>query len=128
MPFIRVSYMENQHEEQDLPVISRCIMRALIEHFNVPEEDYFQVFHAHKPSEFFYSSHYLNVARTDKLLFIQITLGSGRSTEQKKAFYQRLAELLSEECGLRKEDIFAVLVETELEDWTFGKGVAQMIL
>ncbi|WP_028548010.1 tautomerase family protein [Paenibacillus sp. UNC451MF] len=127
MPFIRVSYLENQYEEKDLPLISRCIMRALIEHFNVPEQDYFQVFHAHKKNEFYYSPDYLNVSRTDKLLYIQITLASGRSREQKKTFYQKLAWLLSAECRIREEDVFAVLVETELEDWTFGKGIAQMI-
>ncbi|WP_282936851.1 tautomerase family protein [Paenibacillus sp. RC67] len=128
MPFIRVNYLENQYEEKELPIISKSIMRALIEHFNVPEQDYFQVFHAHKQSEFYYSPHYLNVDRTEKLLYIQITLASGRSRDQKKAFYQRLAELLSTECRIREEDVFAVLVETELEDWTFGKGIAQMIL
>ncbi|MBE1441230.1 tautomerase family protein [Paenibacillus sp. OAS669] len=128
MPFIRVGYLEQQYGDKELPIISQCIMRALREHFHVPEDDYFQVFHAHKRSEFYYSPHYLNVERTDKLLYIQITLGSGRSRDQKKAFYRRLAELLAAECGIREEDVFAVLMETELEDWTFGKGIAQMIL
>ncbi|MMZ64638.1 Tautomerase enzyme [compost metagenome] len=103
-------------------------MNALIEHFQVPEKDYFQVFHAHKQSEFYFSPDYLNVSRTDKLLYIQITMGSGRSTEQKKRFYQILAELLSIECEIRPEDVFVTLVETELEDWSFGNGLAQMIV
>ncbi|WP_025685084.1 tautomerase family protein [Paenibacillus maysiensis] len=128
MPFVRVGYMEDQYTEKELPGISRCIMDALIEHFQVPAKDCFQVFHAHKQSEFYYSPDYLQVPRTDKLLYIQITLGSGRSTEQKKSFYQRLAEFLSTECKIRPEDVFVTLVETELEDWSFGKGLAQMIL
>ncbi len=85
MPFVRVGYMEDQYTEKGLPGISRSIMNALIEHFQVPAKDYFQVFHAHKQSEFYYSPDYLQVPRTDKLLYIQITLGSGRSTEQKRA-------------------------------------------
>lgn len=84
MPFVRVGYMEQQYTEQELPWISRCIMNALIEHFLVPEKDYFQVFHAHKQSEFYYSPDYLNIPRTDKLLYIQITMGTGRTTEQKR--------------------------------------------
>ncbi|ADO55763.1 tautomerase family protein [Paenibacillus polymyxa] len=128
MPFVRVGYTEQQYTEQELPGISRCIMTALIEHFQVPPNDYFQVFHAHKQSEFYYSPDYLNVPRTDKLLYIQITMGSGRTTEQKKSFYQTLAELLSIECKIRSEDVFVTLVETELEDWSFGNGLAQMIL
>ncbi|KAF6582095.1 tautomerase family protein [Paenibacillus sp. EKM211P] len=128
MPFVRVGYMEQQYTEQELPGISRCIMNALIEHFQVPPKDYFQAFHAHKQNEFYYSSDYLNISRTDKLLYIQITMGSGRTTEQKKSFYQRLAELISIKCKIRPEDVFVTLVETELEDWSFGNGLAQMIL
>ncbi|MBT2289374.1 tautomerase family protein [Paenibacillus albidus] len=127
MPFVRVSYLESKYDTQQLPIISRDIMYALVEHFNVPEDDFFQVFHAHKASEFYYSPNYLNIKRTDGLLFIQITLKSGRSTEQKKSFYSKLAEMLSNTLNIRKEDVFVVLVDTEFEDWTFGNGIAQMI-
>ncbi|NQX49322.1 tautomerase family protein [Paenibacillus tritici] len=127
MPFVRVSYLENKYDDQQLPVISREIMSALVEHFNVPPDDFFQVFHAHKASEFYYSPNYLNIERSDGLLFIQITLKSGRSKEQKRSFYSKLAETLSGALGIRKEDVFVVLVDTEFEDWTFGNGIAQMI-
>ncbi|MEK5029613.1 MULTISPECIES: tautomerase family protein [Paenibacillus] len=127
MPFVRVSYLENKYDAEQLPNISRDIMSALVEHFNVPEDDFFQVFHAHKASEFYYSPNYLNIERTDGLLFIQITLKSGRSTEQKKSFYSKLAQQLSNTLHIRKEDVFVVLVDTEFEDWTFGNGIAQMI-
>jgi hypothetical protein len=126
MPFIRVSYREDQYEGEELPLISREIHAALMEHFRVPEDDYFQLFHAHKPGEFFYSPSYLNVERTDRLLYIQITLKSGRTVEQKKNFYSELAQRLCM-IGIRAEDVFVVLVGTEIEDWTFGSGIAQML-
>ncbi|EFM12568.1 4-oxalocrotonate tautomerase [Paenibacillus curdlanolyticus YK9] len=127
MPFIRVSYLEQRYSEQQLKAISEGIMHALIEHFNVPEEDCFQVFHAHRASEFFYSRHYLNIERTDGLLYIQITLKSGRTTEQKTSFYRKLATDLSAAVPIRPEDVFVVLVDNEFEDWTFGSGIAQML-
>lgn len=127
MPFVRVSYLDNKYDDQQLPIISREIMNALREHFNVPQDDFFQVFHAHKASEFYYSTNYLNIERTDGLLYIQITLKSGRSKEQKMSFYSKLAETLWSTLGIRKEDVFVVLVDTEFEDWTFGNGIAQMI-
>ncbi|MGO4109498.1 tautomerase family protein [Paenibacillus sp. YAF4_2] len=126
MPFIRVSYREDQYEGKELSLISLEIHAALMEHFHVPVDDYFQLFHAHKPGEFFYSPSYLNVERTDRLLYIQITLKSGRTVEQKKSFYSELAQRLSK-IGIRAEDVFVVLVGTELEDWTFGSGIAQML-
>ncbi|NRS50050.1 tautomerase family protein [Brevibacillus sp. HB2.2] len=127
MPFVRVGYLENQYTEKDLPIISQCIMSALRDHFSVPENDFFQVFHAHGQSEFYYSPDYLNIARTDRLLYIQITCGSGRSRDQKRAFYKNLSVLLSIQCNIQEEDVFVVLLETEVEDWTFGNGIAQMI-
>jgi Uncharacterized protein, 4-oxalocrotonate tautomerase homolog len=127
MPFIRVSYLRHRYDEQRLNRVSESIMRALVEHFNVPRDDFFQVYHAHAPGEFYYSPSYLNVERTDDLLYIQITLKSGRTVDQKKRFYATLAELLARNAGMRKEDVFVVLVGTEYEDWTFGNGIAQML-
>jgi len=127
MPFIRVSYLEQQYDIHQLEGIYRAIMSALIQHFHVPEDDMFQVFHAHKAGEFFYSKDYLNIERSDGLIYIQVTLKSGRSTEQKTSFYAMLAEELSMTLNIRKEDIFIVLVDTEFEDWSFGNGVAQML-
>jgi phenylpyruvate tautomerase PptA (4-oxalocrotonate tautomerase family) len=127
MPFIRVSYLEQQYAADQLKQISLVIMDALVEHFNVPEDDFFQVYHAHRAAEFYYSNNYLNIERSSGLLFIQITLKSGRSMEQKKSFYAALADKLSTSVNVRTEDVFIVLVDTEFEDWSFGNGIAQML-
>lgn len=127
MPFIRVSYLERQYGASQTHQISKTIMNALIEHFHVPEDDLFQVFHTHKREEFYYSTNYLGVERSDGLLFIQITCKSGRTTEQKTSFYDTLAKRLAASVPVRKEDVFVVLVDTEFEDWSFGNGVAQML-
>lgn len=127
MPFIRVSYMEEQYDTRQLEQISKGIMCALMRYFNVPEDDYFQVFHAHRAGEFFYSKDYLNVERSDGLLYIQITLKSGRSEQKKTSFYEILAEELLNTVSIRKEDVFVVLVDNEFVDWSFGNGIAQML-
>jgi len=127
MPFIRVSYLEQQYEPRQLERISQTIMEALIQHFNVPKDDLFQVFHAHKKEEFFYSRDYLNIERSNGVLFIQITCKSGRTDEQKTGLYETLAKQLSATIPMRQEDVFIMIVETEFADWSFGNGVAQML-
>ncbi|MFC5451295.1 tautomerase family protein [Paenibacillus aestuarii] len=127
MPFIRVSYMEKQYASHQLPLISQTIMEAIIKHFQVPEDDCFQVFHAHKREEFVYSKNYLNIERSDGVLFIQITCKSGRTTEQKTRLYETLATTLSKAVPMRQENVFVVLVENEFADWSFGNGAAQML-
>ncbi|MPZ84869.1 MAG: hypothetical protein GEV28_32605 [Actinophytocola sp.] len=54
-----------------------------------------------------------------------ITLAAGRGTEQKKALYGRIAELLAAECGVRPADVFITLLEIPPENFSFGEGQAQ---
>ncbi|MEA2818626.1 MAG: hypothetical protein QOJ86_630, partial [Bradyrhizobium sp.] len=71
------------------------------------------------------SKTYMDIARTDDLVILQITVSNTRSIEQKKALFGRIVELLSQKPGLRKEDVFINLLEVAKENWSFGNGVAQ---
>ena len=64
---------------------------------------------------------------TDDLVIIQITANDTRTVEQKQAFFARVATLLAEDPGLRKEDVFINLVECKKENWSFGNGIAQYV-
>ena len=52
-------------------------------------------------------------------------LNSGRTIEQKKNFYNAVANSLHERLGLRPEDVFINVVEVPKENWSFGNGEAQ---
>jgi 4-oxalocrotonate tautomerase len=58
-------------------------------------------------------------------VFIQITLNTGRTVDQKRAFYKAIADRLHERLSLRREDVFIGLVEVSKENWSFGNGEAQ---
>ena len=124
MPLVRVSLRRGKSKEH-IAAIRNSIYRAMIESFNVPNNDRFIVVHQHDAEEFDYDPNYLDIARTDDLVIIQIACNNTRTVEQKKAFYQHAAELLSKEPGLRPQDVFINLLETSKENWSFGNGVAQ---
>ncbi|WP_396127972.1 tautomerase family protein [Clostridium sp.] len=64
------------------------MLNSLIEDFNIPPKDYFQIFNSHKKEEIYYDEDYLiNGNRTEGVLYIQITCGPGRTKEQKKSLY-----------------------------------------
>jgi 4-oxalocrotonate tautomerase len=67
----------------------------------------------------------MNIERNDDLVILQITVSNTRNVEQKKALFARIAELLSQNPGLRREDVFINLVEVVKENWSFGNGIAQ---
>jgi 4-oxalocrotonate tautomerase len=124
MPLVRISLLAGKPESHKLK-ISEVVHRAMVETVNVPALDRFQIITEHGKSDFIYDPQYLNIARTDGLVIIQITLNAGRTTELKKALYHRIAELLNQEAGVRKEDVLINLVETAKENWSFGNGEAQ---
>jgi phenylpyruvate tautomerase PptA (4-oxalocrotonate tautomerase family) len=124
MPLVRISLIAGKPELHKLK-ISDVVHRAMVETVNVPAQDRFQIITEHSKNDFVYDAHYLNIPRTDDLVIIQITLNTGRTTELKKALYRRIADLLNQEAGIRKEDVFINLVEVAKENWSFGNGEAQ---
>jgi 4-oxalocrotonate tautomerase family enzyme len=124
MPLVRISLLEGQPKSQHMR-IGDAVHRAMVETINVPPLDRFQIITEHSAADFVFDPGYLNIARTNGLVIIQITLNSGRTTEMKRALYRRVAELLAQEAGVRKEDVLINLVEVPKENWSFGNGEAQ---
>lgn len=98
---------------------------AMRDTFNVPEDDQFMLITEHTAANFRYGKTYLGIARSDDLVFIQITANNTRTVDQKKALFRRIAEVLVENPGIRPEDIFVNLIEVEKENWSLGNGLAQ---
>ncbi|MDI1236239.1 MAG: tautomerase family protein [Polaromonas sp.] len=124
MPLLHISLRAGKPEayRQEIFDSLYCAMR---ETFNVPEDDQFMTITEHDAANFRYSASYLGVARSDDLVFIQITANNTRNAEQKKALFLRIAELLGERPGIRPEDVFVSLVEVAKENWSLGHGLAQ---
>ena len=124
MPLVRISLRQGKSADYK-QAIGDGVYQAMLEAFDVPKEDRFVVISEHAESEFQFSRTYLDIARSDDLVIIQITANNTRNVAQKKALFARIAELLSLAPGLRKEDIFINLVEVAKENWSFGNGIAQ---
>lgn len=124
MPLAHIS-MRTGKTEAYRQAIFDGVYRALRETFTVLEDDQFMALTEHDAANFRYGATYLDVARSDDLVLIQITANNTRSKEQKKALFRRIAELLSENPGIRPEDVFVNLVEVEKENWSLGLGLSQ---
>ena len=123
MPLVRIDLRQGKTSEYRRK-IGDMVYRAMRETIAMPEHDRFQVITEHPADRLLYDPSYLGIHRTDDIVFIQITLNAGRSLDQKKALYARIAELLGTEPGIRPEDVLINLVECAKEDWSFGNGIA----
>src|ERR1700759_4363948 len=124
MPLVRVSLRKGKSDDYK-KAIGDGVYKAMRQAFNTLEEDRFVVVSEHSESEFQFSRTYLDIARSDDLVIIQITANAGRTVDQKKALFARIADLLAQDPGLRREDVFINLVEVAKENWSFGNGIAQ---
>src|ERR1700712_2639646 len=124
MPLVRVSLRRGKSTDYKR-AIGDGVYQALRETFTVPEEDRFVTVSEHSESELQFSKTYMDIARSDDFVILQITVSNTRTVEQKKALFARIVEVLGQDPGLRKEDVFINLLEVAKENWSFGNGVAQ---
>ncbi|PEI93448.1 tautomerase family protein [Bacillus pseudomycoides] len=130
MPFVTVYYPENQLNKEKFKKVSNGIHLALMEHFQIPKDDYFHMFLPYPSHQFFYNPYYLleeKKKRTDTMIHVSITCGPGRTIQQKRNLYQSISEAFYNHLNISTTNIFITLNETSAENWSFGQGIAQMV-
>jgi len=123
MPLTHISLRAGKPEAYRQAIFDSLYL-AMRETLNLPEDDQFITITEHDAANFRYGQ-YLGVARSDDLVFIQMTVFNTRTAEQKKALFRRIVELLGENPGIRPEDVFVNLLEAAKENWSLGHGLAQ---
>src|ERR1700736_91697 len=124
MPFVRISLRQGTSSEYR-QAIADGVHRAMVESITIPPGDRFQVITEHPADSLIYDPSYLGIERSDRVVFVQITMSTGRKPQQKRALFKRMAEILKESPGLRPQDLLINLVEVSWENWSFGNGQAQ---
>ncbi len=124
MPLVRIDIAKS-HPPGFGRAVGEVVYRAMLSEISVPADDKFQIITTHETSELNIPTSYLGITYSPGIVFIQVTLNAGRTTELKKKFYKRIADDLAAELGVRKEDVFISLVEVAKENWSFGNGEMQ---
>jgi len=124
MPLVRITLREG-HSTEERRAISDGVYEAMLETIKMPEHDRFHVILEQSSDNLIADETYLKIPRTGNTVFVEITLLRGRTIETKRALYRRIAERLSANPGIPKEDILIVLTENDAADWSFGMGEAQ---
>ena len=124
MPLVSISLRKGKSDTYRQTLIDG-VYQAMRDTFGVPEDDQFITVTEHDPSNFRYGASYLDIARSDDVIFIQISAMASRTSEQKKALYARIVELLANNPGMRPEDVFVNVIEGVKENWSLGNGIAQ---
>jgi hypothetical protein len=125
MPFLRFDLVEGRSDE-DLNILLDATHAAMLEAFDVPPRDRYQVVHVHKQSHMIIQDTGLEIPRTKNVVLLQVTTRP-RSRTMKETFYRLLVQRLAASCGIARSDIIVNFVTNTDEDWSFGLGRAQFL-
>ncbi|MCF7617631.1 tautomerase family protein [Bacillus haynesii] len=125
MPLLRFDLIEGR-DEQALKKLLDTAHDAMVEAFNVPEKDRYQIVHQHPANELIIQDTGLGLNRSKDLVVISIT-SKTRTESQKEKLYALLAERFEAECGISPEDVMVSITENGDADWSFGLGEAQFL-
>ena len=126
MPLVRIDVLPGRTPDQ-VRSIADGVHRALIEAIGIPEADRFQVISQATRDGLVFDPEYLGIRRTGGVVFVQITMSTGRTLQQKQSLFAAIARNLAAAPGVRPEDVFVNLVEVAAENWSFGNGIAQYV-
>src|SRR5436305_11909838 len=84
MPLVRISHVEVKPSKFAV-ALSQGVHQAMVDTFNVPQDDYFQIVTDHAVSRGVIGPEsFLGIEHSPELVMIQITCAEGRSVEQRK--------------------------------------------
>lgn len=127
MPLVRIDVGEAVKREKKA-LLADAVYDAMRATIGIPEGDKFVVLAAHAGGELLADASFMGMTRTDEFVVVQITLRRGRSTEKKQTLYREIARLFEERAAIAPDNVMIVLMENDLDDWSFGRGEAQYVL
>jgi phenylpyruvate tautomerase PptA (4-oxalocrotonate tautomerase family) len=125
VPLITIDLVAGRSKE-DLVELLDTVHRAMVDAFDVPVRDRYQIVHEHEPAHMVVEDTGLGLQRSPDVVVVRVT-SRRRSREQKEAFYRLLAEQLQRRCNIKPTDVVVAVTENTDEDWSFGLGRAQFL-
>ena len=125
MPLLCFDLIQGRSEKQ-IDMLLDVTHEVMVNAFNVPKRDRYQIVREHAPSRMIVEDTGLGIERTPNMMLLQVTTRP-RSRAMKQAFYGSLVKKLESECGITPSDVIVTFVTNTDEDWSFGLGRAQFL-
>ncbi|KXZ18148.1 tautomerase [Bacillus nakamurai] len=125
MPLLRFDVIEGR-DNTSLKKLLDTAHSAMVEAFNVPVKDRYQIVHQLPAHELIIEDTGLGFNRSKDIVIISI-VSKDRTESKKETLYKLMADKLEAECGISPEDVMISITENGNADWSFGLGEAQFL-
>jgi phenylpyruvate tautomerase PptA (4-oxalocrotonate tautomerase family) len=123
MPLVRVTMIKGKSPEY-IKKMSDSIYEALVEAYEMSQNDLFQIIEQVEPGNLIFDRHYgLKRNRSNDFMIVNVQ-SDARRRDEKEAFMARLSDKLAASPGVARDDVFVLLsTNSGAEDWSFGNGI-----
>jgi phenylpyruvate tautomerase PptA (4-oxalocrotonate tautomerase family) len=125
MPLLYIDLIDGR-TPSEIKALLDAIHDAVVDAFEVPPRDRYQVVHTHPAHEIVALDTGLGIDRSSRLVVVHV-VSRRRTRVMKEKFYELVASNLADRCGLDPADLIVSISENGDEDWSFGHGRAQFL-
>lgn len=125
MPLVRISVLDDT-SPATRRAIGDAVHAALVEIACVPTNERFQILTACAADDFVFDQTFGGVDRR-RVVLIEITMVRALTIDLKRQLYRRIADRLGDTAAVRPDDVFVVLNENGLSDWSAGGGEPSLL-
>jgi phenylpyruvate tautomerase PptA (4-oxalocrotonate tautomerase family) len=115
MPLVRIEILKGL-PAADRKRLLQAVHAALVESFEIPEDDRTQRLVEHEPDNF-----EIPPGHSDRYTLVEITAFAGRSPAAKRALYKAIVRNLGE-VGVPADDVLIVVQDLPMENWGIRGG------
>jgi phenylpyruvate tautomerase PptA (4-oxalocrotonate tautomerase family) len=126
MPVFHAHIPKGRFSKEQKIALGNALNQSLVESLKIPSGDRFIMISEHGDDELFIDPTFMEMNRTADAMIITVLLGAHRPSADKQALLAAITRLLERDVGISPDDVFIALVPVPNENFSFGRGVAQL--
>jgi phenylpyruvate tautomerase PptA (4-oxalocrotonate tautomerase family) len=126
MPVFHAHLPKGRFTREQKIAMGNALNQSLVEALDIPRGDRFVMLSEHGDDELFIDPTFMEMKRTENAMIVTVMIGAHRPSSDKKALLAAITRLLERDVGVSPDDVFIALVPVPNENFSFGRGIAQL--
>ncbi|OZI26342.1 tautomerase family protein [Bordetella genomosp. 9] len=126
MPVFHAHVPKGRYTRDRKMAIGNALNQSLVQGLGIPEGDRFIVISEHGDDELFIHPTFMDMARTEGAMIIEVLIGAHRPISDKRKLMAAMTRLLEADAAVSPDDVFIAFVPVPNENFSFGRGIAQL--